>query len=99
MVKDYSWITFPIMLGTASYVFQIEKRYIYQLAAIISHLGHRESDQGHHRTVVRIFGRWIQFTGAEIEAIGESSALQKASQKQRDTFKLALPCSIWQTTE
>jgi uncharacterized UBP type Zn finger protein len=45
------------------------------LAAVISHLGNPEKDQGHYMTFLRIFGQWIRFNDTEVEAVEESAAL------------------------
>jgi hypothetical protein len=47
------------------------------LAAVISHLGNPEKDQGHYMTFLRIFSQWIWFNDAEVEAIEEPAALHE----------------------
>jgi hypothetical protein len=47
------------MLDVAPYAVQTENRYPYQLAAIVSHLGNPEKDQGQYMASLRIFGQWI----------------------------------------
>jgi uncharacterized UBP type Zn finger protein len=56
---------------------QTKNRYPYQLAAVISHLGNPEKDQGHYMTFLRIFGQWIRFNDTEVEAVEESAALHE----------------------
>jgi hypothetical protein len=53
------------MLDMTPYAFQTKKRYIYQLPAVISHLGSYEKDQRHYITLLKIFGRWIRFIDSE----------------------------------
>jgi hypothetical protein len=49
----------------------------YQLAAIFSHLGNSENDQGHYMMFLRIFGQRIQLNDTEVDAVEESEALHK----------------------
>jgi hypothetical protein len=67
-MKDCRRVIFPIILDMTPYAVQTETRYRYQLAAVISHLGNPEKDQGYCRTFLRIFGRCIRFHDTEVEA-------------------------------
>jgi uncharacterized UBP type Zn finger protein len=59
MAKDCRRVAFSVTLDMISYVVQTENYYPYQLAAVISHLGNPEKDQGHYMTFLRIFSQWI----------------------------------------
>jgi uncharacterized UBP type Zn finger protein len=77
MVKDCRRVAFPVMLDMIPYAVQTENHYPYQLAAVISHLGNPEKDQGHYMTFLRIFGQWIRLNDTEVEAIEEPAALHE----------------------
>jgi hypothetical protein len=77
MAKDCRRVAFPVMLDITPYAVQTENRYPHQLAAVISHLGNPEKDQGHYMTFLRIFGQWIRFNDTEVKAIEESAALHE----------------------
>jgi hypothetical protein len=77
MVKDCSRVAFPVMLNMISHAVQTENRYRYQLAAVISHLGNPEKDQGHYVMFIRIFGQRIRFHDTKVEVVEESVALHE----------------------
>jgi hypothetical protein len=74
MAKYRRRVAFPVMLDMTPDVIQTESRYPYQLAAVISHLGNPEKDQGHYMTFLSIFGQWIRSNDTEVEAAEESAA-------------------------
>jgi hypothetical protein len=74
MLKDCRRVTFSVILDMTPYAVQTENRYLYQLTAVISHLGDLKKDQGHYMTFLRIFGQSIQFNGTEVEAVEEWAA-------------------------
>jgi hypothetical protein len=73
-MKDCRRVTFPIILDMTPYAVQTETRCQYQLAAVISHLGNPEKDQGHCVTFLRIFGQCIRFHDTEVETVERSAA-------------------------
>jgi hypothetical protein len=77
MAKDCGRVAFPVILEMIPQPTQTEKCYPDQLAAVISHLGNPEKDQGHYMTFLRIFGQWIRFNDFEVEAVEESAALSE----------------------
>jgi hypothetical protein len=77
MAKDCRCVAFPVMLDMIPYAVQTENRSLYQLAAVISHLGNPEKDQGYYITFLRIFGQWVRFNGTEVEAVEESAAVHE----------------------
>jgi hypothetical protein len=99
MARDCRRVVFSVMLDMTPYAVQTENRHPYQLAAVISHLGNPEKDQGHYMIFLRIFGQWIRFNDTRSRSLRIRQYSIKTSHKQRDTLKPPLSCSMWQTTE
>jgi hypothetical protein len=57
MAKGCRHIAFLVTLDITPYTVQTENCYPYQLAAVVSHLGNPDKDQGHYMIFVRIFGQ------------------------------------------
>jgi ubiquitin C-terminal hydrolase len=89
MTKDCCRVAFPVMLDMISYAAQTENRYPYQLAAVISHLGNPEKDQGHYITFLSIFGQWIRCNDTEVENIEESAALHENFPETAESLQTA----------
>jgi hypothetical protein len=99
MTKDCCRIAFPAMFDMTSYAVQTENCYPCQLAAVISHLGNPEKDQGHYMTFLRMFGQWIRCNDTEVEIIEESAAFHENFPETEESLQTATILLYVQTTE
>jgi hypothetical protein len=75
--KDCRPIAFPLILDMTQYAFDPSIHYLYQLAAVISHIGDPQEDTGHYITFLYIFGKWIRFNDTNVRGVEERQALQE----------------------
>jgi hypothetical protein len=93
VVKDWSCVTFLILLDRTSHGCWAEYRCPYQLTVVISRLGNPEKGQGHYVVPQAIPPmNSSDIVGDDVE---DSAALQE---NFPDPHKLSLSCSTWQTT-
>jgi ubiquitin C-terminal hydrolase len=75
--KDCRPIVFPLILDMTQYSFDPFIHYLYQLAAVISHIDDPQEEIGHYITFLYIFDKWIRFNDTNVRGVEERQALQE----------------------